>query len=93
MFGDLAWAPLTFLISCQAPNDPQGKEDVIPKSLILGPSEELNRRASKLSRLAALEAELNAIVERMRRDWARSRSVSEDTAEQLHLLLKRARLL
>ena len=77
----------------QRADDPHGEEGIIPRKPILDSSDEFDRSANKLLRLAALEADLNAVVEQMHAELSHHGNVSEESAEQVRLLLQRARLL
>jgi len=77
----------------QRADDPHGEEGIIPRNPIHDSSDKFDRSANKLLRLAALEADLNAVVDQMHAELSQHGNVSEESAEQVRLLLQRARLL
>lgn len=45
---------------------------------------------TRLKRLADLETDLSAIVDRLEAEWLRDGTVSDETAREVHALLQRA---
>jgi len=74
------------------PNDVCGLS-IISGALILGSNGSQERSTSKLLNLARLEAELNAVVDRLESDWQLYGIVRKELAEELRELLMRARSL
>ena len=66
---------------------------IISGALILGSNGSQERSTSKLLSLARLEAELNAVVDRLESDWQLYGIVRKELAEELRELLMRARSL
>jgi hypothetical protein len=66
---------------------------VITGTLILGSSGGIDGSTGKVLSLKRLEAELNAVVDRLESDWLLHGVVKKELAEQVHALLIRARSL